>query len=141
MYMYGPHYGKSGGQHPGKGGGRSDGHTGRSDRKPPGRTPEIAHVYPFRNWMEDLSVWCALIQLTEPQQGYAVFAELGGLANDKIREATRTQPNGMTFLGHSHEGQETVNPSRPGEFLNGVEIIFCILSATWGPDLETMSVS
>ena len=81
--MYGNRDGKGGGQPPGKGGGRSNGHTGRSDRKPPGWSPETAHVYPLRNWIEDLQVWCALIQLTEPQQGYAVFMEFGGLANDK----------------------------------------------------------
>ena len=77
-HMYGNHYGKGGGQHPGKGAARTDGHSGRSDRKPPGWSPETAHVYLLRSWIEDLQVWCELTQLTEPQQGYAVFMELGG---------------------------------------------------------------
>ena len=81
--MYGNHYGKGGGQHPGKGAGRTDGHASRSDRKPPAWSPETARVYPLRNWIEDLQVWCALTQLAEHQQGYAVFMELNGLANDK----------------------------------------------------------
>ena len=48
--------------------------------------------------------------------------ELGGLANDKIREATRTQPNGMEFLSHSRDGQEAEDPDNPGNFLGGVDI-------------------
>ena len=70
--MNGPHYGKGGGQ---KGAGRTEGLSGMSDRKPPAWSPDTAHMYPLRSWIEDLPVLCALTQLTEPQQGYAVFME------------------------------------------------------------------
>ena len=74
-------------------------------------------MYPLRNWIEDLQVWCALTQLTAPQQDYAVWMELGGMANDKICEATRTQPTGIMFLCHSRDCQES-DPDNPGNFLN-----------------------
>ena len=131
--MHGPHYGKGGGPK----GGKTDNHSGRSDRKLSAWSPETTHVYPLCSWIEDLQVWCALTQLTEPQQGYAVWMELGGMANDKIREATRTQPTGMTFLSHSRDGQETADPDNPGSFLSGVDIIVCMLSHIVGPDMET----
>ena len=131
-HMYGPHYGKGGPK-----GGKTDNHTGRSDRKPPAWSPETAHVYPLRNWIEDLQVWCNLTHLSESQQGYAVFMELGGLANDKICEATRTQATGMAFLSHSRDGQETVDPDNAGHYLSGVDIIVRMLSQTLGSDMET----
>ena len=138
--MYGPHYGKGGhdyGKGRPKGGKNNDSHTGRCDRKPSAWSPETAHYYPLRNWIEYLTVWTHLTQLPETQQGYAVFMELGGLANDKIREATRTQADGMTFLSHSRHGQEIADPDNAGHYLSGVDIIVRMLSQTWGPDMET----
>ena len=85
-HMYGPHSGKGGhdyGKGGPKGGKNNDSHTGWSDRKPPAWSPETAQYYPLRNWIEDLTVWTHLTQSPEAQQGYAVFMELGGLANDK----------------------------------------------------------
>ena len=93
--------------------------------------PDPAQVYPLRNLIEDLQVWCALTQLTELQQGYAVFMELGGLANNKIREATRTQSDAMTCLSHSRDGQETAHTIRASYYFSGVDIIVRMLSQTW----------
>ena len=81
-----------------------------------------------------------LIQLTEPQQGYAVFMELGGLANDKIREATRTQADGICYKSIPRWARDSETRSTRS-LLAWSRHHRSHAQCHMGPDLETLSFS
>ena len=95
-------------------------------------------------------LWSHLTKLPEDTQGYAVLAELGGMAEEKMREQTRN--HGLAFLAYTRwgdqtgGGQELANPDEPNLqnptlFLSGVDIICRTLYQTWGHDAEQLNLS
>ena len=47
---------------------------------------ELAHVYPFRVWRQDLLLWAECTDLDERKLGASVAGRLGGVARSLARE-------------------------------------------------------
>ena len=66
---------------------------------PPGWSEEIAAKYPFRKWLEQLTLWCSSTKLEPHKIGPAIALRLGGTAYQiaiaMSKRAARNPSNGV----------------------------------------------
>ena len=58
---------------------------GAKDDRPPGWSPEHAHIVPLRKYIQQLKLWQHMTKVEEGRHGIAIFRGLGGLAQEAIQ--------------------------------------------------------
>ena len=81
---------------------------GTKDDRPPGWSPEHAHIVPLRKYIQQLKLWQYMTKVEEGRHGIAIFRELGELAQEAIQ--AKIDVHGLEWLMHTHAESTLAHP-------------------------------
>ena len=94
----------------GKGFGGKPGWLPSNTKVPPGYDPSEEASYSFRDWIQDIQLWCMSTDVPALQQAPLVVLQLGGLARELAREVpAQVLQNGMVARPAGWAGSRTAD--------------------------------
>ena len=119
---------------------------GTKDDRPPGWSPEFAHLVFLRKYIQQLKLWQYMTKVDKARHGIAVFREHGGLAQEAIQ--AKIDAHGLEWLMHTHTDSQLAHPhndpaAQPPieDTIPSVNYIVLIFTHVWGADEQQLNIT